>query len=122
MLASFGLISSRECTGDGSHRVCQAGRHCHEVRDCSGAQEIAGTPITPGFRFAAAEQIRLYGDNQGLPTGQPHWPAPAVEQAPLPMQQKVEPPKADKPKVDAPVDPKKNSPTALSVSRPFTNQ
>ncbi len=140
---SFGLGSRGEasstcstCTGDGSHRISEAGRHVHLVRDCSGAPELAGTQLTPGFRFAGAEQIRLYGNNMTLPTSNPHWPVqvgegtmPATEKSktdsPKPMTDK---PMTDKPKVEDKLpEPKKTggSPTAsttgLSVNRPFTN-
>jgi hypothetical protein len=121
----FGL-GRRECTGDGSHRVCQDGKHCHLVRDCSGATELAGTQLIPGFRFAAAEQIRLYGSNGSLPTGMAHWPvAEAVQPAattPKDDKPLLDKPKDDKPKEDKLKDEKKGSPTGLSIYRPFTRQ
>ncbi|HEY2787117.1 MAG TPA: hypothetical protein VGJ05_19315 [Fimbriiglobus sp.] len=123
--------SCSRCTGDGSHRVSEIGSHSHLVRDCSGAAELAGTQLVPGFRFAGAEQIRLYGSNPALPTSNPHWPVAEPEKA------VVEKPKSDvpKPMTGKPVDPKKpgGNPTSatmpnstvqsgLSVNRPFTKQ
>jgi outer membrane biosynthesis protein TonB len=135
LFGMFGL-GRRECTGDGSHRVCEAGKHCHLVRDCSGATELAGTQLIPGFRFAAAEQIRLYGNNPALPTGMAHWPVTESEQPkaetpkddkpkmdkPMDDKPKEEKPKEEKPKEEKPRDDKKGNPTGLSIYRPFTHQ
>jgi hypothetical protein len=117
VLSACGLGGHRECHGDGSHRISDIdGKHCHLVRDCSGAQEVAGTQLVPGFRFAAAEQIRLYGGAANLPTTHPHWPVPAGE-----ADKPAEAPKSDKPAEPAP-EPKKKTggTTGLSVNRPFT--
>jgi hypothetical protein len=117
--AACGFGGRRECHGDGSHRVSDDGKHCHLVRDCTGATEIAGTQLLPGFRFAAAEQIRLYGANANLPTAQPHWPVPAT---PTELEKPKSDKPADKPMPEVAPDPKKKSgsPTGLSVNRPFT--
>lgn len=128
-------LGGRDCTDDGSRRISQIGRHHHMVRDCTGAAEVAGTQLTPGFRFAGAEQIRLYGNSPNYPTAMPHWPQGSLgSEKPATEAPKLESPKpiTDKPKVEEkPAESKKSggsptaspaSPTGLSVNRPFTRQ
>jgi hypothetical protein len=119
--AACGLGGGRkEYHGDGSHRVSDDGNVRNLVRDCSGATEVAGTQVVPGFRFAAAEQLRLYGGSANLPTTQPHWPVPAGEPVPPADAPKTDKP-AEKPTPEKAPDPKKSGgTTGLSVNRPFT--